>query len=106
MSILTDPPVSALNSFPKIHTGSEVSGKSSNSPNRSVSYVNVAVKEKPTNRSIHIVPPYLAREQQKMVDNTKQVRDQETSNNASLFGLMSLMDGWLLSRAVTSGSPT
>lgn len=38
-------PVSALYSFPKIHTGSEVSGKSSNSPKRSVSYVKVAEKE-------------------------------------------------------------
>lgn len=36
-------PVSALYSFPKIQTGSEVSGKSSNSPKRSVSYVKVAV---------------------------------------------------------------
>lgn len=38
-------PVSALYSSPKIHTGSEVSGKSSNSPKRSVSYVKVAAKE-------------------------------------------------------------
>lgn len=37
-------PVSALYSFPKIHTGSVVSGKSSISPNRSVSYVKVAVR--------------------------------------------------------------
>lgn len=37
--------MSALYSFPKIHTGSEVSGKSSNSPKRSVSYVKVAAKE-------------------------------------------------------------
>lgn len=37
-------PVSALYSFPKIHTGSVVSGNSSISPNRSVSYVKVAVR--------------------------------------------------------------
>lgn len=37
-------PVSALYSFPKIHTGSVVSGKSSISPKRSVSYVKVAVR--------------------------------------------------------------
>lgn len=37
-------PLSALYSSPKIHTGSEVSGKSSNSPKRSVSYVKVAAK--------------------------------------------------------------
>lgn len=43
--VFKSPPVSALYSFPKIHTGSEVSGKSSNSPNRSVSYVNVAAKQ-------------------------------------------------------------
>lgn len=39
-------PVRALNSFPKIQTGSEVSGKSSISPKRNESYVRVAVGRK------------------------------------------------------------
>lgn len=45
-------PVSALYSFPKIHTGSVVSGKSSISPNRSVSYVKVAVRAPDTPVSV------------------------------------------------------
>lgn len=44
LTVPTVLPVSALYCFPKIHTGSEVSGKSSNSPNRSVSYVKVAAE--------------------------------------------------------------
>lgn len=48
-------PVSPLYSFPKIHTGSEVSGKSSNSPKRNVSYVKVAKKK--TENEIHVKYP-------------------------------------------------